>query len=219
MTIRSALVCLFLGFSVSGCGSGGDGNAASGGSGGSGGGSGGSGGGSDGSGGGSGGSGGGNSGSLSATQFGEEYKFSDNEVPGWTQTPVSATDPSPYTVYDGTGGVLGGGDIYTPNGCRVSMFQDLTSPGSETCTAIAMDFVTAAKATAMFTYQQQNGYSISIPGYDASTALGLSTFLGLKVTAHFGASYFELWLSGFADATSAGAAAEQFLDLFKSKTN
>ena len=39
------------------------------------------------------------------------------------------------------------------------------------------------------------------------------------VFAHFKASYFELQLSGFTDATSAGAAAKQFLDVLKAKTN
>ena len=196
MTIRSALVCLFLGLSASGCGSG-------------------------------------TSGPLSAADFGKKYKFSDNEVPGRTQTPVSDTDQNPYVFYatdpfpgwvDGDPGScaevpMDGGDVYTPNGCRVAMFQDLVGPNSATNRAIAMDFVTADKATAMFTYMQQNGYSTSIAGYDGSTALGSSTLGGINVTAHFKASYFEVWLSGFADTTSAGAAAKLFLDVFKSKTN
>ena len=186
MTIRAALVCLFLGSSASGCGSG--------------------------------------SGPLSATEFGSKYKFSDNEVPGWTQTPVSPTEPSPYNVYDGQvelDGRIDGGDVYSSRGCRVSMYQDLTGSGTEICTAIAMDFVTADKATGMFAFQQQNkGASIAVPGYGASDALASAfTLGGQNVYAHFSASYFELWLSGFDDDTSAGAAAKQFLDVFKSKTN
>jgi hypothetical protein len=184
MTIRSALVCLFLGLGASGCGSG-------------------------------------TSGPLTATQFGERYKFSNNTVPGWTQAP--ATDSNAYNVYDGGDELvtrLDGGDMYTSNGCRVSMYQDLVGPNQETNTVVAMDFVTATQATAMFQIQQQNGATISITGYDPSVALASSFSLGGEtVYAHFKASYFELWPSGFTDATSAGEAAKQFLDILKGRTN
>ena len=205
MTIRSAVlssvVCLLLGLSAAGCGSGGNNGAT--GSGGTG--------------------GGGSTGStpLTAAQFGAKYKFSATDLAGWAPADP-ATDPTAYDVYNGGDELvarLDGGDMYTPNGCRVAMFQDLVGPNSATNRAIAMDFVTADKATAMFTYMQQNGYSTSIAGYDGSTALGSSTLGGINVTAHFKASYFEVWLSGFADTTSAGAAAKLFLDVFKSKTN
>ena len=185
MTIRSALVCLFVGLIASGCGSG-------------------------------------TSGPLSAADFGNKYKLSANDVPGWTPTVASTDDPSPFNIYNGSDELVGrldGGDIYSVNGCRVSMYQDLTGPSQAICTVVAMDFVTTANATKMFTYQQENGYALSIPGYDASTALGSSTLGGINAVAHFGASYFEVQLSGFADATSAGTAAKPFLDVFKSKTN
>lgn len=160
---------------------------------------------------------------LSATEFGNKYKFTDNEVPGWTQTPVSATEPSPYNVYDGGAALRGridGNDVYSPRGCRVSMYQDLTGPSQEICTATAMDFVAADNANGMFAYRQLKDASVAVPGYGASDALA-STFAlgGETVYAHFKASYFELSLSGFDDDTSAGAAAKQFLDVFKSKTN
>jgi hypothetical protein len=179
MTIRSAIVCLFLGLSASGCGSG--------------------------------------------SGFGEKYRFSDNEVPGWTQTPA-AQDSAAYGVYTGGEQLVGridGGDVYTSRGCRVSMYQDLTGPYPEICTVVAMDFVTNDNATGMFTYQQQTGgASASIPGYGASDAIGSSFALGGQtVFAHVKASYFEVQLSGFVDATSTGAAAKQFLDVLKSKTN
>ena len=206
MTIRSAVlssvVCLLLGLSAAGCGSGGNNGAT--GSGGTG--------------------GGGSTGStpLTAAQFGAKYKFSATDLAGWAPADP-ATDPTAYDVYNGGDELvarLDGGDMYTPNGCRVSMYEDMTGSGQEICTAIAMDFGTAANAAQMFAVQQGNGASISIPGYDPSVALASSFALGGQNTyAHINASYFELQFSGFADATSAGAAAKLFLDVFKAKTN
>jgi hypothetical protein len=215
MTIRptalSSVVCLLLGLSAAGCGSGGDNGAT--GTGGS---------------TGSGGTGGGGStgATLTAAQFGDKYKFSATDLAGWTPADP-ATDSTAYNVYNGGDELVGrldGGDIYTSKGCRVSMYQDLIGPDPEICTLVAMDFVTDAQATGMFTFQEgpsgEAPAAVSIPGYAASDAIGSSFALGgQNMFAHFKASYFELQFSGFTDATSAGAAAKQFLDVLKAKTN
>lgn len=207
-TVLSSVVCLLLGLSAAGCGSGGDNGATgTGGSTGS---------------GGTGGGGSTGSATLTPAQFGDKYKFSTTDVSGWGPADP-ATDPTAYNVYNGGDELVGrldGGDVYTSRGCRVSMYQDVAGPDPEICTVVAMDFVTSDNATTMFAYQQTSGASLAIPGYGASDALGSNFALGgQNVFAHFKASYFELQLSGFTDATSAGAAAKQFLDVLKAKTN
>lgn len=207
-TVLSSVVCLLLGLSAAGCGSGGDNGATgTGGSTGS---------------GGTGGGGSTGSATLTPAQFGDKYKFSTTDVSGWGPADP-ATDPTAYNVYNGGDELVGrldGGDVYTSRGCRVSMYQDVAGPDPEICTVVAMDFVTSDNATTMFTYQQTSGASLAIPGYGASDVLGSNFALGgQNVFAHFKASYFELQFSGFTDATSAGAAAKQFLDVLKAKTN
>ena len=219
-TVVSSVVFLFLGLSASGCGSGGDGNGSATGGATTNGGAPGGGGSSASSAGGSSASGGG-SGTLTPAQFGEKYKFSASDLAGWAPADP-ATDVTAYNVYNGEDELVGridGGDIYTPRGCRVSMFQDLVGPDPEICTLVAMDFVTSDNATVMFTYKKDNGASLPIPGYDASVALGSSTLGGINAFAHINASYFEVQLSGFANLASASAAAQQFLDVLKAKTN
>jgi len=117
--------------------------------------------------------------SLTAAQFGAKYKFSATDLAGWAPADP-ATDPTAYDVYNGGDELvarLDGGDMYTPNGCRVSMYEDMTGSGQEICTAIAMDFVTAANAAQMFAVQQ--GMVLDFhPGYDPSVALASSFALG-----------------------------------------
>ena len=141
--------------------------------------------------------------------FGNKYKIADNQIPGWTQ------DPDPTTYWTGTdlvtAGIDGGNVLYDEKGFRQGMFEILDAPNQE-CDLRAMDFGTDAKATAMFTYQQKaNQASISIGQYDASTAIGSSVIGGINAFAHFGASYFELALTGFADQASAASVAAKFL--------
>ena len=159
---------------------------------------------------------GGTSTPLDANAFGQRYRISDNELSGWRQDLA----PTAFAVYAGDELVTrmdGAADMYLARGCRVSMFQDLVGPDPETGTVIAMDFVTSVNANAMFTYQRSNGASLAIPGYGTSAAIGSTTLGGIVAYAHFNAVYFEVQLSGFADTTSATAAAGQFLNLLRSK--
>jgi len=95
--------------------------------------------------GGSGGSAGSSGSTLDPNAFGQRYKFSNNELPGWTQ-PTAAQDPTAFDVYNGGDELVsrldGAADTYTSRGCRVSMFQDLVEPDPQICTVVAMDFVT-----------------------------------------------------------------------------
>ncbi len=171
--------------------------------------------------GGSGGSAGSSGSTLDPNAFGQRYKFSNNELPGWTQ-PTAAQDPTAFDVYNGGDELVsrldGAADTYTSRGCRVSMFQDLVGPDPQICTVVAMDFVTNTNANSMFTYQASNGAYVAIPGYAASVALGSPLLAGMVAYAHFNALYFEVQFSGYADTTSASAVAAQFLNLLFAKT-
>ena len=122
----------------------------------------------------------------------------------------------------------GAAGFYENDGFRQGMHQDLQGPGYNYCIFWAMDFGTAANATTMFNDKKaEQRASVTIPGYDLSVAAGNISQYADPVFAHFGASYFELQLSGFGDQTSttstgcttACSAAAQFLALLKSKTN
>jgi hypothetical protein len=174
----------------------------------------------------SGGGGAGGTGLLSAAQFGQKYRFADNQLPGWKQAPA-VDDPDAFDVYTGTDELVtridGAADTY--DGFRVAMFQDLVGPDQQVCNVVAMDFVTDAQATAEFTYQRENGASTAIPGYDRSVAIASTNLTGITVYAHFNALYFELQMSGYMDQygnldlNRAISVAAQFLGVLKTGTS
>jgi hypothetical protein len=163
---------------------------------------------------------------LAPTAFGQKFKFADNELSGWTQTPA-ADDPAAFDVYTSTddlvGRIDGAADAY--DGFRVAVFQDLMGPDPQTCNVVTMDFVIDSKATDKFTYQKDNGASTPIPGYDESVAIASTNLTGINVYAHFKALYFELQMSGYLgsddnlDLNKATSAAAQFLGVLKTKSN
>ena len=163
---------------------------------------------------------------LAPTAFGQKFKFADNELSGWTQTPA-ADDPAAFDVYTSTddlvGRIDGAADAY--DGFRVAVFQDLMGPDPQTCNVVTMDFVIDSKATDKFTYQKDNGASTPIPGYDESVAIASTNLTGINVYAHFKALYFELQMSGYLgsddnlDLNKATSAAAQFLGVLKTQTN
>jgi hypothetical protein len=158
---------------------------------------------------------------IDATAFGEKYKIADNEITGWTQD--SAFDAFWAGTDLITGADLdGSADAYTGNGFRQALFQTLDGPQQQTCSIRSMDFGTAAAATTMFKAAQVNFItnSIAIPTYDSSTAIGDAEISGLTAFAHFGASYFEVRLSGLGDQRTTCtecSAAQTFLDHLKKK--
>ena len=84
---------------------------------------------------------------------------------------------------------------------------------------VAMDFVTGANATTMFTYQKDNkGAATAIPQHDVTVAIGESLITGITVFAHDQASYFELQLDGYSDQTAAAQAGAQLLGVLEGKT-
>lgn len=153
---------------------------------------------------------------LDPTAFGKKYKIADNEVSGWTQDPASGAY---WTGTDLVAEIDGGNVAYDDRGFRQGMFQTLDGPDQQSCNLRAMDFGTEANATTMYTYEQQlTQASVPIPQYDASTAIGNSVISGVTAFAHFGASYFELALTGYADQGLAASVATQFLQVLQSKT-
>jgi hypothetical protein len=162
-----------------------------------------------------------------ATALGQKYKLSANDVAGWQLDP---TNSSAFQVLDESTSINlvtlidGGAGVYTDRGCKVTVAESLVGPivdGSpQTAMLYAMDFGTSANATTMFGYQQSTySASDSIPGFDASVAVGHAGLVSVTVYAHINEMYFELVIGGAADSTSAYQEAAQFLTVLKSKTN
>jgi len=160
---------------------------------------------------------------LDPNAFGQDYKFADNEISGWIQDPASDGFWAGTDLIAGTS-IDGEAQAYTDQGFVQGMFQNLDGPNAQFCTVRAMDFGTAAHATAMYASSKKTSISQStaIPTYDLSIAIGNAAASGLSVYAHFGASYFEVFLSGLGDQTltcTECPVAQTFLDELKKKTN
>ncbi len=153
-----------------------------------------------------------------AMAFGDIYKIAnDPQLPGWKQAEATL-------LWTGTGtelsSIIPGDNVpYLQRGCLLAMYQTLTGGESQSCRLVAMDFGTAVNATAMFTYQQQvSSVAVSIPGYDASTALAYAVDDGINAYAHLKSLYFEVQLSGSYEDPSAAQVAAQFLDVMWART-
>ncbi|MGB8296872.1 MAG: hypothetical protein WCG85_15695 [Polyangia bacterium] len=159
-----------------------------------------------------------------ATELGNQYKFSPTDLNGWQLDP---NDPANFQVLqEGTPTDLysfmdGGSDLYTNNGCTITIYESLIATYPKTATFYAMYFGTATNATTMFNDQKTTfAASGSIPGFDASVAIGYPGLASETVFAHFGAMYIELVVSGFgSDTASAYQTAAQILTVLKSKTH
>ncbi|MGB7567553.1 MAG: hypothetical protein WBM07_06830 [Chitinivibrionales bacterium] len=162
---------------------------------------------------------------VNAKEFGQQYKFADNELPGWIQNPDTLS--TPFTVWKGedlVGLIDGGADLYTDRGCLLSMYQNLIGPNgpdSQVCTVVAMDFVTNASAASMFGYMKESDSAniIAIPQFDTSVAVASTGIAGnITAYAHFKEMYFELQLSGYASRDSSCSEAMQMLKVLELKT-
>jgi hypothetical protein len=151
---------------------------------------------------------------IDPAAFGEKYKIADNQINGWTE------DPSGYWTGTDlrTSGIDGGNMEYDDNGFRQGMFETLNGPTPQNaltpqvCHLRAMDFGDDAHASKMFSDAvTSNAASIAIPPFDISVAAADSVIGGIKTVAHFGASYFEVTLGGYADQNSAVSDAAPFL--------
>jgi hypothetical protein len=82
-----------------------------------------------------------------------------------------------------------------------------------------MDFGDDAHATTMFTYSRtHNGATLTISPFDASIAGGETVLGGVTAFAHFKASYFELFLTGYSDSNLAISDAALFLQALQTDT-
>ncbi len=152
--------------------------------------------------------------------FAKKYKIADNQIQNWTQDP--STDPS--ANWSGTdlvsSGIDGGNERYDSRGFKQGLFQTLDGPSQQQCNFRAMDFGTDANATTMFTYSVQGaGATVPVPPFDISVAAGEAVMGGATVFAHFKASYFEVYMTGYADTASAIADSAPFLTVFQTDTN
>ena len=152
---------------------------------------------------------------LDPTAFGLKYKIADNGISGWTE------DPSGY--WTGTNlidsGIDGGNVAYDSRGFRQGMFETLNGPTPQLCDLRAMDFGDDAHATAMFAYaKQSNGATVTISPFDIAIAAGETVLGGVSAFAHFKASYFEVFMTGYADTTLALSDAALFLQAFQTDT-
>jgi Calx-beta domain. len=153
--------------------------------------------------------------------FGLLYKFSDNELTGWTQD----TNADAFTVWKGDSLIVsqdGGADLYLNRGCLITMYQTLDGPNgpdAQICTITAMICGTDVQADSIFKYQKENlGASVAIPQYDTTAVFAHPGVSGITVFAHFKAMYFELALSGYSDRDSSLSVATQMLKILESKT-
>ena len=151
--------------------------------------------------------------------FAQKYKIADNRIPGWTQDP--STDPS--ANWSGTNliesGIDGGNEVYDSHGFRQGLFQTLDGSSPQVCNLRDMDFGDDAHATTMFTYSRtHNGATLTISPFDASIAGGETVLGGVTAFAHFKASYFELFLTGYSDSNLAISDAALFLQALQTDT-
>jgi hypothetical protein len=161
--------------------------------------------------------------SIDPAALGQKYKFSATDLPGWQ---LDQNDPAAFLVLqEGTDADLfslidGGADTYTNAGCTVTVYEELVGTYPQTATLYAMYFGTDVEATAFFDYEKSVlASSDSIPTFDPHVASGYSGLATETALAHFGAMFFKLTMSGFANATSAYQRAAQFLAVLRSKTN
>jgi hypothetical protein len=148
------------------------------------------------------------------------------EVPGWIQSADNSDTFCTYPIAgmynDMPGNIDGGATLYDSMGCKELAYQALTGPlagpNPEVCSSYAMDFVTVAKASAMFNYEKSHTSSrVNIPSFDNSTAFAKPINSGVKAFARFNKFYIEVTLGGFADSAAALTTASQFLGVFKDK--
>ena len=117
-------------------------------------------------------------------------------------------------------GIDGGNMLYDSNGFRQGLFQTLDGPSQpEVCNLRDMDFGDEAHATKMFTAGvKSNGTTLTIPPFDTSVAAAETVLGGITVVAHFKASYFELFLTGYSDSNLAISDAALFLQALQTDT-
>jgi hypothetical protein len=153
----------------------------------------------------------------------DRLEISDSEVAGWAKSSLNGDTFCTYPIDSLYCCVPGSGDGYAipydSAGCKEIAYQTLTGPSSEIYSSHAMDFLSVAKASAMFgILKSMKAPNTAIPGFDISTAFA-DTIIndGLMVYAYFNKFYLEITLVGFTDKSTALATASEFLGVFKGK--
>jgi hypothetical protein len=149
-----------------------------------------------------------------------QLEISDTAVSGWAKSTANGDTFCTYPIdlfYNGPPGSIDGGAVpYDSIGCKEIAYQTLTGPSPMISSSYAMDFVTIAKASAMFGYKKFSQIpTVAVPGFDISTAFAKSLTNGAMVYAHFNKFYIEITLLG--DSATALASAGEFLNVFKEK--
>jgi hypothetical protein len=151
-----------------------------------------------------------------------QFEISDTAIAGWAKSTANGDTFCTYPIdsfYNGPPGSIDGGAIpYDSIGCKEIAYQTLTGPSQVISSSYAMDFVTIAKASAMFEYKKFSQIpNLAVPGFDLSTAFAKSLTNGATVYAHFNKFFIEITLLGYTDATAALDPASTFLGVFKEK--
>jgi hypothetical protein len=152
----------------------------------------------------------------------DQLEISDAAVSGWAKSTANADTFCTYPIDSfyccAPGSVDGGAVPYDSSGCKEIAYQTLTGPSPMIYTSYAMDFVTIAKASAMFGISKSSQIpNVAIPGFDISIAFAKSITNGVIVYAHFNKFYIEITLLGYTDDAAALDPASKFLGVFKEK--
>jgi hypothetical protein len=152
----------------------------------------------------------------------DQLEISDSTIAGWSHSSANGDTFCTYPIDSfyccAPGNVDGGAVPYDSAGCAVIAYQTLTGPNQEISSSYAMDFLTVAKASAMFGKSKSSEASErAISGFDVSTAFADTVINGIKAFAHFNKFYVEITLLGFTDNATALACASEFLSVLKGK--
>ena len=151
-----------------------------------------------------------------------ELKISDSDIPGWS---TSAANADTFCIYPvdsfyccAPGSVDGGATPYDSAGCNEVAYQTLTGPSEMIFSSHTMDFLTAGKATSMFTLMKSlKSPVISIAGFDTSAAFATKALQSFTIYAHFNKYYFEFYILGVTDENAGLNTAIQFLNVYKNR--
>ena len=151
-----------------------------------------------------------------------ELKIANTDMAGWAD---SASNGDTFCIYPGDslyccgpGSMDGGAVPYDSIGCKEVAFQTLTGPQQMAYAVHIMDFTTSATSTAMYAYiKNRKSSTLTIAGFDTSTAAGTEAINSISVIAHVNKYYFDLAFIGVTDNAAALDAAAKFLTTYKNR--
>jgi hypothetical protein len=145
----------------------------------------------------------------------KDFVLTSNAVPGWTAPDSNVAYFDSLNLFN----LIDGGSVpYIQGGLDTGVRQSLKHDSTLFGTVMAMDFVTAQKAAAIFGFEaQDNNATAQLAGFTKSDALCYVFYGGVIAFAHFGKYYFNVKLSGYSDSASSVNDAARFVMEYKSR--